>query len=356
MTSDSLDTPSGPPLRLLQVGMGGFGRGWAADVIPTVPGVELVGCVDLDPDSLAQAQKLLSLPEDRYFRDLNKALAAVESDAVLITTTIEGHIPVALAALAAGKHVLTEKPFAPSLAEAQRAVDAAEAAGLVLMVSQNYRYFPAVQAVRTLVASGELGPLGAVYIDFRQYDNGAPRGRHKHYVVPQPMLVDMAIHHFDLMRAVMGQEAEEMRCVTWNDPWSKFVDPASAVATLRFDGGARVQYRGSWTSPGPKTTWAGDWRMEFEGAEVTWTSRAGGGTMDEADWVVVRPLDGEPQQLPLPKLSYLDRAGSLDTFLHAIRTGTEPPTSGRLNLGTLALTIASVESAETGAPVLLTQP
>jgi predicted dehydrogenase len=333
--------------------MGGFGRSWASQVMPEVEAAELVGCVDIDPVSLEKAQAVLTLSPNRYFLALDEALETVEADAVLVSSVLSTHIPAAMTALSAGKHVLVEKPFAPTLHDARLAVDAAAERGLVLMVSQNYRFLPAVRAVQELVASGELGALDSVQLDFRQYDNNVPRGERLHYVVPQPMLVDMAIHHFDLMRAVLGREPREIFCRSWNPPWSKFDEPAAAVAAVTFDGGVVVSYRGSWVSPGSATAWAGEWRMDFADAEVAWTSRAGGMPPDSADAVAVHPLGGEPRQVSLPKLHYMDRAGSLDAFIRASRTGKEPETSGRRNIATLALTIAAVESAETGAPVLL---
>lgn len=92
--------------------------------------------------------------------------------------------------------------------------------------------------------------------------------------------------------------------------------------------------------------------MDLSEGEISWTSRDGT-PIDSADEVVVRPLGGTPERVELPRLRYIDRAGTLDAFVDAIRNGTEPETSGRLNLPTLALTLAAVESAATGLPVTL---
>jgi predicted dehydrogenase len=341
------------PLRILQVGMGGFGRSWAEKVIPRVPEAELVGCADLDPVSLEKARAVTTLPEDRYFLSLDKALESTDADALLVTATIPAHIPLIMAGLAAGKHVLVEKPFAPTVDEACRAIEDAAERGLVLMVSQNYRFFPAVRAAQKLVASGELGELSSVQVDFRKYDNHAARGERLHYVMPQPMLVDMAVHHFDLMRAVLGREPREIQAVSWNPPSSKYVDPPSAFATIKFEGGVEVSYRGSWLSPGLDTPWAGEWRMDFAEAELNWTSRKGGENDISADRVCIRRLDGTIKDVRLPRIRYLDRAGGLQVFIDAIRTGQEPETSGRNNLPTLSLTLAAVESAASGSAVSL---
>jgi predicted dehydrogenase len=206
-----------------------------------------------------------------------------------------------------------------------------------------------VQAVRDLLRSGSLGEVGAVSVDFRRYANTAAREGHRHYRVPQPLLADMAIHHFDLMRAVLAQEPVEIACHAWNPAWSNFEEPAAAFATIAFDGGAVVSYRGSWVSPGRQTAWAGEWHMECHAGEVTWTSRDNLGA--SVDRVTVRPTGKRARRLELPADSPIDRAGSLLAFMRAVATGEEPESSGRDNLGSIALTYAAIEAATTGAPV-----
>ena len=128
--------------RIVQIGMGTWGRDWATQVVPTVPSAQLVGCVDARPDALAATQKLGVADKEKCFTSLEAALERVEFAAVLITTDPQSHIAVVNEALAAGKHVLTEKPFALSVPEALHAVALADQRGLTLMVSQNYRFFP----------------------------------------------------------------------------------------------------------------------------------------------------------------------------------------------------------------------
>lgn len=334
-------------LRLVQVGMGGWGRNWATHVIERSEDVELAACVDLDAEMLVQAQQLLSMSPACCFQTLESALASVEADAVLITGSLPAHVPVALEALNAGKHVLLEKPFAPTIAQAQQVVETAANRNRVLMISQNYRFFPAVRAVTALVREGKLGSIGSVSIDFRRYKNSSEAKDYRYYQIWQPLLADMAIHHFDLMRAVLGQEPSQITCQTWNPPWSKFVDPASAAATITFDGGAVVNYRGSWVSPGPRTSWSGEWHIECSGGEIVWTSRD-----DTApDHVSVRPLGKRVRQVQLPEVPLTDRRGSLKAFVQAVWTGQEPECSGRDNLHTIELMLAAVESAASRLPV-----
>lgn len=334
-------------LRIIQVGMSGWGQSWADEVVLSNKDVELVACVDADPAALTRTRERITLAEDRYFGSFEEALQAVEADAVLITASLPAHIPLTLAALNAGKHVLLEKPFAPSISEARLAVDTAEKQRRILMISQNYRYHPAVQVVTDLIQREVLGSVGTVNLDFRFNGNMAPPQTSRHYKIWHPLLVDMSIHHFDLMRKVLGQEPSRIVCQTWNPSWSNFVEPATGAATIAFERGAVVSYRGSWVTRGAITNWGGEWHMECAEGEIIWTSRG-----EIPDSVIVRPLGKPEQVIELPKLDAIDRAGSLRAFVQAVETGEEPECSGRNNLQTLAFMLAVVQAADTGEPVL----
>ncbi|MFC3835564.1 MULTISPECIES: Gfo/Idh/MocA family protein [Deinococcus] len=326
------------PLKLLHVGLGGWGRSWMT-VTAAQEEVEVVGHVDAHPEALALAQAQGAAP-DRCFPSLEAALHGAGAQAVLVTTNAVGHAPVALAALEAGLPVLIEKPFATSIEEARTVVEAAAAKGLPLMVSQNYRFHPAAQAAAAWVKAAPYGEVGAAVVEFRR--DSARTAASAHHLLPHPLLLDMAIHHFDLMRFVLGREAVSIDCHAFNPPWSPFRDPASAVATIDFTGGVVVSYRGTWASSGVKTPWAGEWRLDATDAELTWTGRDD----PPADRATVRPVGKRPRALPLPPVVDLDRAGALAEFVHAVREGREPQSSGRDNLGSLALALAAIRSAQ----------
>ncbi|MFF2271651.1 Gfo/Idh/MocA family protein [Agromyces sp. NPDC058136] len=95
----------------------------------------------------------------RVATDLADVLADPTIDAVAIATPARTHHAVALQAIAAGKHVVVEKPIADSSERAHEMVDAAHAAGVVLMTDHTYCYTPAVRKIRDLIAAGELGDI-----------------------------------------------------------------------------------------------------------------------------------------------------------------------------------------------------
>ncbi len=334
------------PLRIIQVGLGGWGRDWALTLqaIPDV--VETVAWVEPWPDALATAQKDVGIPAAKCFATLAEAVAATDAEAVLVTTALPAHLPVVLEALSLGKHVLCEKPFGPSVDEARQAVDAAAAAGLTLAVSQNYRFFRAPVEAARIVRSGELGALSRVAVDFRKWSNDAPKEGHVHYTIRHPLLLDMSIHHFDLMRWVTGLEPVSATALAWNPEFSNFGDPSTAAATIQFTEGVVIDYRGSWTSTDTPTLWSGEWAMEFERGTVHWSARDDRGA--ESDSLVVIPRGGKPKTVKLPALAHIDRLGTTAEFARAIRAGDTPSTNGAENLGTLALTFGLIDAAESG--------
>jgi predicted dehydrogenase len=329
---------------IVQVGMGRWGQDWASRVFPVVPSAQLAGCVDSRLTALAETRKLGVVDEDHCFTSLDAALSGVAASAVVVTTDLPSHIPVVKAALTAGKHVLVEKPFAPSVSEAKEAVELADSLGLVLMVSQNYRFFPAVRAVQKLTRAEQLGKLLYIELDFRRFSapTATPLAGHRDW--DQPLLLDMAIHHFDLLRAVTGREPISVYCRTHNPAWSGFREPPEGSATIDFGDGLSVNYRGSWIHPGQKTQWAGEWRMEFEKGELWWTSR-GDLQTDSNDEAWIYDHNAKRSAVSLPKLAHTDRAGALDAFVTAISEGVQPESSGKENLGSLALAHAAVESS-----------
>jgi predicted dehydrogenase len=338
-------------LRLVQVGLGFWGLNWAQEILADAEEVELTAFVDPRPEARADLAKLLGVPQSRCFADLDEALARVPCDAILASLPTALHFPVAAAALAAGRHVLVEKPFAATLREAQELVRMARAAGRVLMVSQNYRHYPAARAAAHLVAEGGLGRLLGASIDFRRH---APSEGYRYWQIPDPLLADMAIHHFDLIRMVLAAEPVEVSCRSWNPPGSPFAHDPCAIATIALRDGALVSYRGSWLSRAPATAWAGEWVVELEDAAVFWTGRGSAPDRLSTERLAIRRPGGEIEPQPLPPWPDHDRRGVLKAFVQAIRTGVEPPwfSAGSDNLRSLALVDACRASArEGGAPV-----
>ncbi|WP_404404074.1 Gfo/Idh/MocA family protein [Pelagibacterium halotolerans] len=331
-------------VRAIQVGLGGWGFSWAKEIVPTVGRVTPAAYVDPSPEAIARVRAELGVAPDLCFVSLEEAAAKVDADLVLATLRTEAHYPVVSQALDMGFHVLVEKPFASDLAEARALVAKAEKAGRFLMVSQNYRHNPAPRKVAEMVAKKALGDVSLVSIDFRKH---APSVGYRYWDMPDPLLADMAIHHFDLMRMVLGDNPKRVSCRTWNTTDSQFVHHPIGVATLEFEKGTVVSYRGSWMSGAQDTAWSGEWSMDCSKGEIWWRSRDHRATGNLPDIVRTRDLTGETEELALPELDHADRAGTLNAIAMAIETGKTPAyfSSGQDNLLSFALVEATIRSA-----------
>jgi predicted dehydrogenase len=123
---------------------------------------------DLD---LERAERLaLTTRSAIAVRSVEEALAIEGVDAIAIATPARTHEAIALAAIAAGKHVLTEKPLADSVGSGERMVAAAEAAGVVLMADHTFCYTPAVLKIAELIKEGELGDI--TFVDSVRINHG----------------------------------------------------------------------------------------------------------------------------------------------------------------------------------------
>ena len=341
-------------IRLIHLGLGGWGGNWAVHVLPDHPDVETVAYVDQSAERRQEFASRLNLPTDRFFATLDAAAAGVVADAVSIAVPVALHEPLARHALELDKHVILEKPFAATMVEARGLIALAEARRKILAISQNYRFYPAPRAIAELARHGYFGAIVGAKIDFRR---NAFAERSVNLNVDNPMLGDMAVHHFDLLRMLIGADPLEVNARSWNPPGSPYrQDPAAAVV-LTFPNAVTVSYRGNWVDAGPQTAWAGEWQLDFERASVIWTSRGEQPGSTRRDSVQIRrPNATAPDDVPLPPLPLHDRAGMLAAFAETVRTGSPPGDFplAHLNLGTLATSHAALRSAANhGAPMRL---
>lgn len=143
-------------IRLLIVGTGGMANGHA-EAFAAIDGVTLCGGIDTNPERLAAFCDKHNIPN--RFTSIDEALAWGEFDAVTNVTPDAVHHATTLPFLAAGKHVLCEKPLAVTVSDADEMVQAAEAAGVINMVNLSYRNGPALIHAAKLVAEGAIGEV-----------------------------------------------------------------------------------------------------------------------------------------------------------------------------------------------------
>jgi predicted dehydrogenase len=143
--------------RTIRLGVAGLGY-WGPNLarnFAAIPGCELVWLCDADDGVRAKLSR--AHPSARATADLDDLLNDPELDAVVLATPVPTHADLAVRVLEAGKHCFVEKPLATTVADAERAVQAASRAGRTLMVGHLLEYHPGLRALKELADSGELG-------------------------------------------------------------------------------------------------------------------------------------------------------------------------------------------------------
>jgi predicted dehydrogenase len=318
-------------MKVLQVGAGGFGRTWL-DALAKEPTAEQVALVDVDTAALVDG-----IPG---FTSLDEALRQTAADIAVVVVPPAAHREIAERCLAAGLPVLVEKPLAGTREDCEALIDASTRFNRQLAVSQNYRYRPVMETARRVLASGELGEIGQAQVDFRIHFDF--RGSFREHM-EQPLILDMAVHSFDLIRFVTGLEMADVWARTWNPPWSQFEGDASALALFTMDSGAHIAYSGTWHPRGQFTDWNCRWLIECSHGYLT------------LDRDVVKVYRGEDVHhpgtaadehvVPLVELERTDQAAVLVDVWKAIQEDRPAPTSAADNLRTVEMVLRAVEAA-----------
>ncbi len=332
------------PLTIVVVGAGSISQLWFP-AITQRDDVDLVAVVERQPE-VAHARLEHHGVETGVETDLAATLERYRPDVVIDLVVPAARHGVIRTALAAGAHVLCEKPLAATLDEARDLVAAASDAERIVMVSQNRRWDPNHVAVRDAVASGVLGDLVAIYGDFfsaAHFDGFRAE-------MDSPLLLDMAVHHLDLARFFTGLDAVSVYAEEFFPHGSWYRGAASATVSAMLGDGVHLSYRGSWVAEGHQTDHNGHWRIV-----------GSAGTLLYADGAPPRvELAGDREGLvrgvaevpaPVPVLPFVHQAGALDAFVRAVRGEAAPPTSAADNVGTLELVFAAIASADSGRRV-----
>lgn len=320
-------------MNVIQVGIGGMGNAWLR-AVQRSSNVCYAGFVEISDEIAAMQAEKYGLDRLQIFKTLDDALANVTADGVINVTPPQYHREVSIRALAAGLPVLSEKPLADTMEAARAIVQTADETGVLHMVAQNYRYNVATQTLKRALVGGELGEIGAMTVEFFR---GPHFGGFREEMA-YPLIIDMSIHHFDLMRFFLDRDPVAVFGRSWNPPWSWFGGDASAAVTLEFVGGVIVSYAASWCSQGRETSWNANWRIECSRGVVA--------LVDNQVYTQVtgeEPMLVEPVALEQDSQSYL-----LEEFFQAVTHGVRPATTCQDNIRSLAIVFNTVRSFETG--------
>ncbi|MEM6260041.1 MAG: Gfo/Idh/MocA family oxidoreductase [Planctomycetota bacterium] len=277
-------------------------------------------------------------PSSAVYTDLDAVLSRDDIGVVDITLHPEPRAPMIEAALNAGKHVLSQKPFATDLETAERLVKLADERGVKLAVNQNGRFAPHVAYTRAAIDQGLLGSVGSIDLAVHWDHNWVADTPFND--IPHLLLYDFGIHWFDMVRCYLGDRRVNTVCAHTQRLAGQQARPAlgghailhadDAVATLSFNGN---------TTAGPmdRTLVVGT------GASV----HSIGPDLNEQQLTLYR--GDEVLHANLEGRWFPDGfAGTMGGLLCAIEEDREPTNSAGHNLHSLEIAFAAIASAEAG--------
>jgi predicted dehydrogenase len=222
-------------VRVGVVGLGYWGPNLARN-FAALPGVELAWLCDADGEALERIGA--AYPAARATGELGDLLEDPALDAVVLATPVPSHGPLAVRVLEAGKHCLVEKPLADSVAEAERAVEAARSSGRVLMVDHLLEYHPGLEKLGAIAASGELGDIHYIY------GNRLNLGKLR---ADENALWSLGAHDVSVVLQLAGEEPHEL--AAHGESYMRPGVEDVVFAYLRFPSGLAAHLHLSWLDP-----------------------------------------------------------------------------------------------------------
>ncbi len=202
------------PVRLALIGCGEVTGAKHAPAIRPLAGVEVVALCDLD---LARCRAVASqFPAAHLGTDSGEVFSMPDVDAVGVLTDPASHTELALGAIQVRKHVLVEKPLVLVAYDAARLVREANSAGVVAMTGFHMRFHRLIRAARELIARGELGEIESIRVIWHSPRGDAGIAKWKMARASGGALVEIAVHHLDLIRFLLGSEFASVHATTKN--------------------------------------------------------------------------------------------------------------------------------------------
>jgi len=290
--------------------------------------------------SKAQARADEFYPEARVSSDWQDVLDDPEIGVVDITPHPGDRLPIMQAALKAGKHVLSQKPFVLDLDEGENLIALARDNGVKLAVNQNGRWSPNLAYMREAVKSGLIGKVIAVHCAVH-WDHGWIAGT-PFEKIDDLILYDFAIHWFDFLNSIIGARAETIFASTTFAEGQTAKVPLMAQAQVRFAGGqASLVFDGS-VKQGPLTT-----AMVAGTKGSIYSHGADVGNQK----LTLATTDGAVRFRPEGNWFKEGFIGAMGELMLAIEEDREPINGAGENLASLALAFAAIQSRKSGQEV-----
>lgn len=269
-------------LRALVLGLGFFGKNWLREV-SACPECEVAGVVAKHPDLLASAGEEFKIPPGRRFAMIEEGLDRSQAQVAIVA------LP---------------------------------------------------EMIHKAARDGKIGRVMSAGYEFRQAITRTTTDAWREHM-PHPYLHDMVVHHFDLLRAITGQDCAEVFARGVRPPWSWYQGLPGVDAILTFEQGMSASYTGTMVTRGFTTPQDGIITLVGEGGTLRL----------EADQQVRLYRDRQVEVIPPEAMPFIDTAYALREFVGAIREGRRPETHVEDNVRSFAMAAAAITSVETRQPV-----
>ncbi|WP_409345005.1 Gfo/Idh/MocA family protein [Paenibacillus sp. MBLB4367] len=327
-------------MKVAIVGCGGLGN-VHADCYANIPGVTVVGVCDIIEE---QAQRTAAKVGAKAYVSFREMLEQSGCEVVSVTLPSYMHKTFAIEAAEAGKHVISEKPIALNLQDAEDMIEACRRNGVRLFVGHVVRFFPEYAQIKRQIDGGSIGKLGVAHAKRVGGHPGDVRSWYLEEDKSGGVVLDLMIHDIDFMRWAGGEVRSVFGLRTQNGQMDY------ATATLVFESGAVANLEAHWGYPGPFMTAA-----EF----------AGTGGVVRCDSSKAKSLQIRKQQTSTSGGQFVEVPQSpgyenpylleLRHFIDCIRDNREPVVTAEDAYKALEIALAAVESARTGKAVLIGQ-
>ena len=327
-------------LRWGLIGASTIGREWMVPAINSQRDSTVAAVTSSSPERARRYADELGIPT--AFASVADLLAEPTIDAIYISTTNEWHEPQALAAIAAGKHVLCEKPLALVVESAQRMVAAAAATGVLLGTNHHLRNAATHRKMRELIQSGIIGrPLAARVFHAVYLPPHLQSWRIDRPEAGGGVILDITVHDADTLRFALSGEVAEVAAMTANQGMGRAGLEDAVMGVMRFRNGVIAQFHDAFTAPHASTG------FEVHGTE---------GSLYGRDVMTQRPIGsvslrrgGIEEEVPVNHENLYER--SVRCFNEAIQGEGEPAANGADGVESLAVALGVREAAETGETV-----
>lgn len=326
-------------LRTLIVGAG-RGRAHVRSLRALPERYDVAGVVDLDAERLRRLCAEEGLAPELAYGSLGAALAAGSCDAVVVATWARTHEELVEQALAAGAHVLVEKPFTLTLASARRLLALAAQRARKIAVVQQWRYLPGQRTVRRLLRECRWGqPQVGHLLSYKARGGEYPDS-------PHSQLWQMTVHEVDSLLAMMGEPVAAVSGHSYRPPATAWRRESTATAELTLRSGCRVAL----VSTSDARINSLELRVECERGALRYRNSRSFGGAELLEAATPQSAEWQPQAIdPAPALT-LDQQVAAG-FADWIDGGSEPETSARRNLQVLGVLDALLESGRSGRQV-----